>query len=356
MHCNIAKLATLSLAVILALAAAPAQAKDAAEVNESIREDPGPQAFSAYLENDTFTDTDKYYTNAVKLSWLSSDLLAYEDNATLKPWVTDLISKLQFIQDREDPDLRYNIGFSIGQNIYTPEDTDTEELVDDDRPYAAWLYGALALHAKTRRVLDTIELSLGVIGPIAQGENSQNNVHDFINEDRANGWDNQLEDEPGIMLTWLRTTRLRPDPPKGFGWDLMYRYGATLGNVMTFANAGGEARLGYNPPADFGTSRIRPGGSIAAPGKQPGKDDFGVYLFTDVDARLIGRNIFLDGNTFTDSHRVDKKYVVADLSAGASIYYGPFRLTYSYVYRTDEFDGQEGTGQFFGSIGFTYLY
>lgn len=356
MPCKTVKLAIFTILTALALAATPAAAQDASGGDKAVIENPGPRAFSFYLENDTFTDTDKYYTNAVKLSWLSSDLLAYENDKRLKPWVTDLISGLQFIHDREDPDLRYNIGLSIGQNIYTPEDTDAEDLIDDDRPYAGWLFGAIAMHAKTRRVLDTLELSLGVIGPIAQGENSQNNVHDFINEDRANGWDNQLEDEPGVMLTWLRTTRIRPEPPKGFGWDLMHRYGATLGNVMTFANAGGEARLGYNPPADFGTSRIRPGGIIAAPGEQPGEHDFGVYLFTDVDVRLIGRNIFLDGNTFTDSHRVDKKYVVADLSAGASMYYGPFRLTYSYVYRTDEFDGQEGAGQFFGSIGFTYLY
>jgi hypothetical protein len=323
---------------------------------DRVRENPGPRAFSFYLENDTFTDTDKYYTNAVKFSWLSRDLLAYENDKRFRPWVAKAISGLQFINDRDDPDLRYNIALSIGQNLYTPEDTATTELIKNDRPYAAWLYGSMALHAKTRRVLDTFELSLGVIGPIAQGETSQNNIHDFINTERAEGWDNQLEDEPGVMLTWLRTTRLDPDPPKGFGFDLMYRYGATLGNIMTFANAGGEARFGYNPPADFGTSRIRPGGAIAAPGKQPGKRDFGIYLFTDLDARLIGRNIFLDGNTFRDSHRVDKKYLVADLAAGISAYYGPLRFTYSYVYRSDEFDGQEGTGQFFGSVGLTYLY
>src|SRR3989304_3953862 len=43
------------------------------------------------------------------------------------------------------------IGFAIGHNIYTPEDTDARALVVDDRPYAGWLYGAVSLHAETSR-------------------------------------------------------------------------------------------------------------------------------------------------------------------------------------------------------------
>jgi hypothetical protein len=315
----------------------------------------GPSAFSAYFENDTFVGTDKHYTNAVKLSWMSRDLLAYEHDPTLRPWVTDFLSRFQFIRNREDPELRYNVVLSLGQNIYTPENTRAEELLEDDRPYAAWLYGAVALHAKTRNLLDSFEVSLGAVGPIAMGEVAQNNVHDMIDDLRAQGWDNQLEDEPGLMLTWLRAVRPNIYPSEGLGWDLILRYGATLGNILTYANAGGEARLGWNIPADFGSSRIRPGGGLAASGEKP-RTGFGGYLFADLDARLVGRNIFLDGNTFRDSHRVNKKYLVADLSAGFSLFYESFRMTYAWVYRTDEFDGQEGGGQFFGSVSFTYLY
>jgi len=39
-----------------------------------------------------------------------------------------------------------------------------------------------------------------------------------------------------------------------------------------------------------------------------------MYLFAFVDGRAVGRDIFLDGNTFTDSHSVTRKTFVGDLS------------------------------------------
>ena len=36
-------------------------------------------------------------------------------------------------------------GISIGQNIYTPQDTDDRAPIRNDRPYAAWLYASFAL-------------------------------------------------------------------------------------------------------------------------------------------------------------------------------------------------------------------
>src|SRR5437868_1390157 len=38
----------------------------------------------------------------------------------------------------------YKLGLSLGQNIYTPTDTDTTAALPNDRPYAAWLYGSSA--------------------------------------------------------------------------------------------------------------------------------------------------------------------------------------------------------------------
>jgi hypothetical protein len=40
---------------------------------------------------------------------------------------------------------------------------------------------------------------------------------------------------------------------------------------------------------------------------------------------------------------------VADISAGVSLIYQRLKLTYSQVYRTEEFKGQE-EGQWFGSL------
>ena len=50
-------------------------------------------------------------------------------------------------------------------------------------------------------------LSVGVVGPSALGEFTQNAWHDVIHVPHANGWANQLHDEPGLQLSWERRYR-----------------------------------------------------------------------------------------------------------------------------------------------------
>jgi hypothetical protein len=74
-----------------------------------------------------------------------------------------------------------------------------------------------------------------------------------------------------------------------------------------------------------------------------------------VNGRAVLRDIFLDGNTFADSHSVDKKYFVADLAGGVAIYFEQFKLTWTQVLRTKEFDGQPDDHEF-GSLSLTFFY
>jgi hypothetical protein len=179
--------------------------------------------------------------------------------------------------------------------------------------------------------------------------------HEWLNDAEPQGWDNQLEYEPGLMLTCQRFWRVLRNPVGvDFAYDVIPHAGITLGNVLTYANLGGEIRFGYNLAADFGTSLIRPGGGTSAPVGMGdpgiGSDaDFGVTIFAGIDGRAVAYNIFLEGNTCRDSHSVDKNYFVADLSSGISVLYKRMKLTYTHVYRTKEFDRQE-EGQFFGSV------
>ena len=77
------------------------------------------------------------------------------------------------------------------------------------------------------------------------------------------------------------------------------------------------------------------------------------YLFAGTEGRLIGRNLFLDGNTFSSSAHVHKHAAVADLEAGLAILYGHLRFGYTLVRRTQEFSGQNSADEF-GSINFGF--
>ena len=79
------------------------------------------------------------------------------------------------------------------------------------------------------------------------------------------------------------------------------------------------------------------------------------YVFAGAEARAVARNIFLDGNTFSDSHSVDKNPLVSDLNIGLAITYDQFRVGYTLNYRTREFEDQSDP-QIFGALNFGYRF
>jgi hypothetical protein len=82
---------------------------------------------------------------------------------------------------------------------------------------------------------------------------------------------------------------------------------------------------------------------------------FSLYTFGAVSGRVVLRDIFLDGNTFTDSHSVDKEPLVADLCAGVCLVYGRFKVSYAQVVRTREFERQD-EHHTFGSLTLSVSY
>jgi len=315
--------------------------------------------FTVLFENDLFADTDRDYTNGVKLSWISPDLTRFRDSEKLPEWAKGIVRKLPYSQKEG---LQRNIVFSVAQKMYTPEDTSNPDLIKTDRPYAGWLYGAAAFHNKDYRHLDTFELQAGFVGPLSFAEETQDFVHGIRGIDRARGWDNQLDNEPGIAIIYEHKDRVIPPVNlSGIGFDAITHYGAAVGNIYTYANAGAEIRFGWNLPTDFGTSLIRPGGDNNAPSdsKDPryrqSEPGFSLHAFAAVSGRLVLRDIFLDGNTFTDSHDVDKKPLVGDVLLGISLIIDRFKLSYAQVFRSREFN-EQSSGHNFGSISLSYTY
>lgn len=339
------------LLVLLALFSPVAQAAPGYSPEDS-------STLTFMFENDLFGDTDQSYTNGVQVNWMSPDLSEYRDSKQLPDWAVPLVERLPFINE---PGLQRNIGFGIGQKLFTPENTDRRDLIIDDQPYAGWLYLSAAFHNKNRYDLDTFEIQLGMVGPAALGEETQNFVHELRGFPEAKGWDNQLKNEPGIVLIAEHRDRLiQENLYKRLGYDVLSYYGAGAGNVHTYANLGLEARFGWNVPVDFGSTRIRPGGDTNAPvvSSDPrfsNTSPFSLHIFAGMTGTLVLHNIFLDGNTFTDSHSVDIRRMVGDLALGVSLIYRRLKLSYTQVLRTREFEEQDNNHEF-GSISLSYTF
>jgi hypothetical protein len=296
-------------------------------------------AFTILFENDVFgaLGDDHHYTQGLRFSYLSREDSVWD-------WVENGARKLPFYPDGG----RMRATYAIGQNLYTPEDISATELIEDDRPYAAWLYAGVGLVADTRRSLDTVEFSIGVVGPAALGEELQRWVHKIIDSPDPKGWHNQIGNELTIQLFHERRWRKLWEPgfleAIGLHTDVTPHIGGALGNVYIHAAAGGTLRLGTDLPADYGTPRIRPslpGSEFFAPTR-----NFSGYLFAGLEVRGVLRNIFLDGNTFRDSHSVEKYPVVGDFQGGIAAVAFNVRLAFTYVVRTREFVLQDDADKF----------
>ena len=307
--------------------------------------------FSMYFENDLFAGTDRQYTSGVKLGWSSPDLANYSDSIYASPFLP-LFNILPFINRKE---YQKNLVFALGQNIYTPDNTEAAALVKGDRPYAGWLYLGVGVVWKDATVRNSLLLNVGVVGSWSYAQESQRLVHDLRGSDHPNGWDNQLHNELGVVAVYQRDWRWpKQERRVGFDWEFIPHAGIAAGNVQVYANAGAELRAGFNLPDDFGTAPIGPAATTSTPvdgaqGAQRSRHSVGFYVFGRADGRAVAHNIFLDGNTFGNSASVDRKWFVADLSVGAAVNYRNTKLAYAFVYRTKEFYGQK-EGQLFGTV------
>jgi len=320
---------TAALVALATVSASPHATAGTAEV--------GTLSFT--LDNDLFAGSDRYYTNGIRLAWRSPA-------ASPPGWLADLGPLSRALLP---PDGAQRWGLALGQSLFTPEDIARENPDPDDRPYAAWLYGAVNLTSATATSLSRLELQLGVVGPAALGEEAQNTVHRINRGQEAEGWGFQLANEPGVNAIASRIWRYnRPlAGDDGFAVGALPSLTVSLGNVQTHAAAGLLLRAGWGLNADFGPPRIRP--SVTGAAFVEPDQGWGGYLFAGFEGRAVARDLFLDGNTFQDSRSVDKKPLVAEASVGAAWLFPGGRLSYTHVFRTEEFRGQESASSF-GSL------
>lgn len=293
--------------------------------------------FTIGFENDIFAGKDSHYTNGVRFSYVSPE-------NDIPVWLDQSADALPFFSSKGAK--RWQL--SLGQSMFTPANTATRAVQPNDRPYAGWLYSSVGLVADKGDRLDSVQLTVGMVGPASGAEHTQDFIHDLISDDKAKGWDHQLHNELGVVLSYERKWRgLYEFTPFGWGLDITPSLGASLGNVYTHAALGTMVRFGYDLPADYGPPIIPPalgGSDFFVP-----STSFGWYVFAGLEGRAVARNIFLDGNTFGNSQSVDKEPFVGGLQLGIAFTFSETRVAYTHVFRTQEFETQ-GDNDSYGAL------
>lgn len=286
-------------------------------------------------ENDYFANTDRNYTNGVRLSYLSG---FKKPHGFTKFCAENLLGA--------GPETGIRRGFAVGHSIFTPEDTLASNPLPGQHPYAGWLYGEYSVVVEQPHSIDQVTIQAGIVGPAAGGEWVQNNWHQLINGAQVNGWDNQIGNEPGLVVSYDRIIRAeRALGDSSLSVDVAPTFGVSLGNIETQGRLGLMFRFGDDLRNDYGPPRVRP--SLAGGGFFSPADDFSWYVFAGAEGRAIAHSIFLDGSLFDDNDpSVPSKVLVGDFQGGLVMQFRRAQIAYTYVLRTKEFDGQPNSQQF----------
>ncbi|MEO1328537.1 MAG: lipid A deacylase LpxR family protein [Pseudomonadota bacterium] len=284
------------------------------------------------------TGDDRQYTSGVFLKILLP--------ADATPWLeTELADKFLGRSPRR-------LELTFGQMIFTPDDLNERDPIPDDRPYGAFLFvGAEATTLKPNRRLggveglveDRVGLQLGVIGGVgALGEFSQDVSRSFAGGPKPEGYENGLETEPGLQIAAARAFRIYGD---AFGLDTEIKpFGeVAAGNVVTQGTLGLTLRIGDDLHYDQSRLDYRTGSSS---GGWFGPVDGGAWgVEVGAQARAVGFNVFLDGNTFSGGPDadidIDREPLVLDAHWGVTYATRRFRAGYAMVWRSNEFEEQD---------------
>jgi lipid A 3-O-deacylase len=225
--------------------------------------------FRINYENDFFTSSDIYYTQGYQLELVTPRLRNNPIN--------------HLFLDIKDSEAKYGL---LLENLgYIPTSIKKQQIQYGDRPYAA----AIALKCfkvstdTLRHSRLTSSLVLGMIGPVALGNEIQTGIHEWIGDDIPQGWHNQISNDLILdyelayekqLLGYRRLTRLNLDV-KGH-----------IGTFSTFASVGLNATIGLiNSPF--------------APIKNKG--EFAAYVFTQPHFKVVGYDASMQGGIFSQS-------------------------------------------------------
>jgi len=325
-------------------------------------------------ENDAFTlygpPTDANYTQGLQIT-ATTEYQSCSQSSCQKLDPRRLVDGLNLFRlDRRNPSRdgrRTLISYGLAQEFWTPNDISVEEIIPDDRPYGGFLNGVLEIHNlylpgnsvtdRTDDRMQSITLRAGIIGPYSFAEDVQKKWHEVCSCQEPRGWDNQLHTEPGFIYTTRQDHRHFPIAWKNSTlpiFDVVSFGEVSIGNVYTGIDFGGALRFGYNLPRTFVPDAQMPVTQFYAmennftnAGNLLLDGEFYLYGFVGVEGRVVLRDIFLDGNTLTDSpHRVDKEYFVGDGLFGAVLGWRNFELSFLYAHRSPQYRSQDLSHRF----------
>jgi lipid A 3-O-deacylase len=204
-------------ALLMALSASSAEGANTSARSLTTGE-PRRWSLTARWENDTFGDTDRFYTDGASLSLIHTGGGWLDPVANLLPWSSG----------------RRCVGYDVGQIMVTPGDKLLSVPDPNDRPYAGILYAGISLHIDHGHSYHGWKFITGVVGPWSLAEVTQKQVHRWVDSGQPQGWDYQLHNEPIFNFVYEHRRKYRLlGGISGLAVEALPTGTVMLGNVLT---------------------------------------------------------------------------------------------------------------------------
>ena len=141
--------------------------------------------FRFKYENDFFNQTDRYYTQGTVIDFIH-------------PMVKH--SPLSYCMLRlKNADFNY-YGIHLEQDVFTPKSIRYMggQIYYGERPFTAVFFLSHSLRSvnSVKNLMLYTQFDLGLLGPLAKGEEEQKAIHKALDNIEPQGWDNQLSNSP----------------------------------------------------------------------------------------------------------------------------------------------------------------
>ena len=219
------RLAYIHIAIIFNVFCVGGIAQDFTSMPEEYTTQKPESVFGVYWDNDIFFKTDYYYTNGTGISFQSNLL------------------RLKFLENfwlfREKLDYSvYRI--ELWQKIYTPVHTDYIDIWPGARPYAGTMTMRYSKDEFSRTKKTSASLIVGSIGRPSGTAETQNLIHEAIDNSPAAGWQYQISSDFIINLEQSTDYLLLVNR----WFDISGGYNFGIGSYRTFGAGKLAFRLG----------------------------------------------------------------------------------------------------------------
>lgn len=266
------------------------------------------KTLTLYLENDFAFGTDMDYTHGTEIRYMhGAPKLGFSD-----------------------------VGFSVMQMMYAPDNISSTEIQEDDRPYCGILGLNLIGKKYRKNHVDDLQLTLGVIGEYSYSENTQRLIHKMIDCAEPAGWHNQLSNEAIVNVEFRRTYDKQFELSDWLYFDIEPGLDIQAGTWNNNAEIFLDFRLGNYDKfvLDHGIT-------------QRGIARFKYWLLTGIAGKNVWYSTQLDGNVFSDPpHHVESEDFVGEFHYGIGLGYDSFDIQIMNIHKTKEYTVQDDSVKF----------